>query len=978
VYSEEGGTVYQEIQPGDSWQLTQTQGSTYREDPTGLQAYIQHQSKLPFNLSDDYMFRSELIELAQEEYVLIVTMHHIASDAWSVPILVREVAELYSAYTGGRESSLTALPLQYGDYSLWQRGYLQGELLESKLAYWKNKLEEVSPLQLPIDYVRPASVSTRGSSCSFSIEKEVLQGLHALNQQQGTTLYMTLLAAFNVLLYRYSGQEDICVGTSIAGRPQQELEKLIGFFVNTLALRSRVEGDKPFTELLSAVKNTTLEAYSHQEVPFEKVVEAVVRERDPGRSPLFQVMLVLQNTPDAPVLKLGEGELQLSAEPYEQTTVKFDLTFFINESSRGLQGTVQYSTDLYKAATIQQMMSHFGNLLRSVVNNPWQQVGLLSMLSPAEEHTLLEEINSSQADYPQDTTIISLFEEQVRTQPEGIALKFEDRELSYAAVNRQANQLARYLQSTGLKEGSPVPLYIERSPEMIIGILGILKAGSPYVPIDSDFPRERIKYMLEDSGASVVLSSSNLSFNLQGASSPGVEVIELDNLHAVLRSHSAENLQTVLSPQHLAYVIYTSGSTGQPKGVMIEHVSLVDYIYGLNQKTRIEECRSYALVSSIATDLGNTVIYSSLAFGGVLHLFSKEAISNIEYITNYFQVNAIDCLKIVPSHWSALSSGDEQLLPAKLLIFGGEALASELVERIRQSGSGCKVVNHYGPTETTIGKLLHVTAAGHSYNRSIPIGKPFCNTRVYVLSKEMQLVPFGVAGELYIAGQGLARGYQNNEALSAAKFLPNPFSQTYPLMYGTGDQVKYLADGNIEFIGRADDQVKIRGYRIELGEIERMLQESGQVSQAAVLARDDQQGNKRLIAYVVGAEGRYDRESIQSYLKEKLPEYMVPGVLVTMESLPLLASGKVDRKALPDPEAAEQSGDQYVAPRNEAERNLAEIWQEVLEVDQVGVNDDFFELGGHSLLAVRLISAIRKAFKAELPISDVFDYPTIA
>ncbi|MBK8551797.1 MAG: amino acid adenylation domain-containing protein [Ignavibacteria bacterium] len=840
-----------------------------------------------------------------------------------------------------------------------------------------------------------------GTTQSFKVEKETANGLNELSRQQGSTLFMTLLSAFNVLLYRYSGQSDISVGTSITNRPQQEIENLIGFFVNTLALRSEVSNDETFIELLHQVKQTTLDAYSHQEVPFEKVVDAVVKDRDPGRSPLFQVMLVLHNTPEVPQLQLGE--VRMSTEAFENNVSKFEITFFVNETPNGLMVSVQYRSDLYSERMISRMTEHFKELLRSVIKDPDQKIGLLPMLSKEEEHQLSAEINTSAVIYPKDKSIVDLFEDQVKKTPHAAAVVFEGKELSYLELNERSNQLAHYLRSKGVKEETAVPLYSQRGIEMMIGMLGIMKSGAAYVPVDTDFPQDRIRYMLEDTKAKIIVSSKQSRSKLPFTEN--IEVIEIEKV----TGEPKENLQTKVSPDNLAYVIYTSGSTGKPKGVMIEHRSLVDYVFGLNEKISINESRSFALVSTIATDLGNTVIYSSLLTGGALHLFTKESVSNIEYIHGYFKEHSIDCLKIVPSHWKALMNEDKLLLPKKLLVFGGEALQSELIEKIRETGTDCRIVNHYGPTETTIGKLLHEVDTQTDYTNfvnTIPIGKPFSNTQVYILTKDRQLCPAGVPGELYISGDGVARGYFNNEELTKAKFVENPFEKVHKvhkvhkvskvhkvhkddehdsLMYGTGDLVKYLPDGNILFIGRVDDQIKIRGYRIELGEIESVLQQSESVSQAVVLAREDKQGNRRLVGYVTidketGREtGRgFDKEAITSFLKEKLPEYMVPSVLIELTEFPLTANGKTDRNALPDPETLDIMSEGFTAPRNEAETKLAEIWKEVLEVDQVGIHDDFFELGGHSLLAVRLISAIRKAFNVEMPIGDIFDYPTVA
>ncbi len=969
VFREDVGNVYQSPRVQNDWKLSFVDGAFFKEDQKELQLYAESLIRQPFDLANDYMLRATLISLAQHDHLLVVTMHHIASDAWSLSILVNEVVELYAAYVAQRPPVLQELDLQYADYSVWQRNYLQKDVLDNKLNYWKQKLDAVVPVKLPTDFERPAVSSIRGASASFSINKELSDGLQQLSQQQGATLFMTLLAIFKVLLYRYSGQADITVGTSIANRPQQEVEGLVGFFVNTLALRSNVDSSLDFVEFLQQVRTTTMEAYDHQDVPFEKVVEAVVKERESGRSSLFQVMLVLQNTGETPELKLGD--LTLSTLSYEHVTSKFDFTIFLNETPRGIHGSLEYSTDLYKAETIAIMMEHYNELINSVVKNPHQKIGQLQMVAMVEQQQLLHHFNTAVVNYPKDISVIDLFEEQVKKTPTAPAIIFENEQLTYHELNERSNQLARYLLSNGVKENELVPLYMERGMEMMVGMLGILKAGGAYVPIDTSFPRERINYMLQNTGAAIIVSDSNSSSKLEQEA--GVIIIETDKTGTQLK----DNLAIKISAEQLAYVIYTSGSTGKPKGVMIEHRSLVDYYYGLNQSLQIEQCKSFALVSTIATDLGNTVIYSSLLSGGALHLFTKESIGNIQYLHNYFTKHTIDCLKIVPSHWTALSPDDNLLLPEKLLIFGGEALQSQIVEKIIMQGNNCRIINHYGPTETTIGKLIHEVKVGNIYNKTIPIGKPFSNTSIFILSKDLQLCPIGVAGQLYIAGDGLARGYYNNAALTAEKFIPNPYKNDGTRMYATGDLVKYLNDGNVSFIGRVDDQVKIRGYRIELGEIETVMYESKQVSEVVVLAINDKQNNPRLVAYIV-PKGSFEKDELLAELKEKLPEYMVPSILINLDSFPLTANGKIDKKALPHPDTVELITGQYVAPRNELEEKLAAIWQDVLEVDQVGIHDDFFELGGHSLLAVRLVASIRKALEIELPLNDVFIFPTIA
>jgi amino acid adenylation domain-containing protein/non-ribosomal peptide synthase protein (TIGR01720 family) len=970
VYVEDNGRPYQEILPSGLWTLAVT-NTVSNQDGRVLPEYIATQAQLPFDLSTDHTLRAELIVLSKNEHILLVTMHHIASDAWSMPILIGEVAELYKAFTEKRTASLPVLPFQYADYSIWQKGYLTEDVLENKLAYWNTKLEGVSPLQLPTDFIRPAEMSTRGASAEFLIPSELSKRLLDLSKAEGATLYMTLLSAFKVLLYRYSGQEDICVGTSIAGRPQQELEGLIGFFVNTLALRSQVNAGMSFNSLLKDVRETMLEAYAHQEVPFERVVERVVKERDATRSPLFQVMLVLRNTPEVPQMELGD--LVLTGEPFEHTTVKFDLTFFLTETTNGIEGSVEYSTDLYAAKRIERMMQHFVTLLDSIVSSPQESIDKLKMLSDTEEAGLKSGYNLSRAKRRKEKSLIKLFEKHALNNPQSISLAYEGRQLTSFELNNQSNQLAHYLKSKGVKSDTLVPLFVERGIEMIIGMLAILKAGGAYVPIDTDFPEDRVLHMLEDTSAIIVLGS--VSSRKKLIQTGNYEFVELDGDWSAFSQLPTENPDIAFDPEQLLYVIYTSGSTGKPKGVLVTQGNMLDYIKGLDECTEINDCESYALVSTMATDLGNTVLFSWLVSGGTLHVFSKDTVSHIENLHSYFNRHRIECLKIVPSHWKALLKDGEPLLPLSLLIFGGESLQGEVIHKIKETGSDCRVINHYGPTETTVGKLLNEVDLDKEYGLTVPIGKPFSDTSIYVLNASGSICPIGVPGELHIGGAGVASGYLNNPGLTAEKFISDPFGNGGKV-YKTGDLVSYDDEGNIVFLGRVDDQVKIRGYRVEPGEIGRVLEGCDSVSQAVVISHDDHQGNKQLIAYIVPAYS-FDSEEILAYAKMNLPDYMVPAHLIELESIPLTANGKVDRKALPAIDSTEQTGE-YVAPRTDIEARLAEIWQDVLEVDQVGIHDDFFELGGHSLLAVRLISAVRKAFKTELPISDVFDYPSVA
>ncbi|MFC0514087.1 non-ribosomal peptide synthase/polyketide synthase [Mucilaginibacter angelicae] len=971
VIREKDGTAYQEIKAADGWHLGRDLSGGYVNGTEKLKERINSLIEKPFDLAADDMLRADVIGLEDGTHILVITMHHIAGDAWSMPILVQEIAALYQAYTKKEELELPALPLQFADFALWQRNALHEQQLENKLEYWKTKLADVEQLQLPADSIRSSSAVVNGSTLTFNIGNDLTSALHKLSQKNGATLYMTLLTAFKVLLYRYSGQEDLCVGTSIAGRPQQELEQLIGFFVNTLALRDQVNGEATFNQLLAQVKQTVLDAFTHQDVPFERVVEATVKEREAGVSPLFQVMLVLGNTPEVPAITLGD--LELSGYGFEHKTVKFDLTFFVTETKHGLKWAVQYNTDLYNTARIRRMVKHFETLLISIVINPDVEISKLRLLSRKEELWLVKNERSHCA-YIANETIIELFLAQALHNPDEQAVVFEGKALTYRELHVRSNQLAHHLQRYSVKAGVLVPVYMERGMDMIVAILGILKSGGAYVPIDTDFPADRVKHILDDTRAGVIVSSSKFA-DRAAAVTEFQKVLELDNMEWELSIEPESDPEIFPSSNHLAYVIYTSGSTGKPKGVLVEHDSLLDYIYGLNERTGISECETFGLMSTIATDLGNTVLFSSLAYGGTLHIFSKEKVSNVHQIHQYFGENRIDCIKIVPSHWKALSpETDAPLLPAKLLIFGGETLPKETVTRIARY-SDCRVVNHYGPTETTIGKLLYEVSDQLIEGSRIPIGRPFSNTIVYVLGKEMERSPIGIPGELYIGGRGLAQGYHRLPKLTKEKFIADPYRREGSRIYRTGDRVVMRADGNIEYLGRMDDQVKIRGYRVEPGEAALVLEHSKYISHAAVLAFDDKLGNKQLVAYIVPS-AKFDPVGLNLYLKEHLPDYMLPSHLIQLSAIPLTANGKIDRKALPHPEV-QASGKEYAAPRNKVESMLSEIWQNILEVDEIGINDNFFELGGHSLLAVKLIAEVRKAFEQDLSIGEVFDYPTI-
>ncbi|GAA3937011.1 hypothetical protein GCM10022209_34820 [Chitinophaga oryziterrae] len=962
VIEQEDGQAYQRVNAAGKWELDIIDKVQYRKSKAALQDGIADLISKPFDLYKDHMLRVHLIVLGKEEYVLVVTLHHIASDGWSTVIMVRELIALYAAYTENRAPQLPVLDIQYADYAIWQRAYLSGVKLEEELSYWKDKLSDVAALQLPTDYIRPAVQSTKGARTWFSLDKGLYDEVQALSQQQGTTVFMTLLAAFKVLLYRYSGQDDICVGSPIAGRTQQETEGMIGLFINTLALRSDLSNNPSFTTLLQQVKQTMLGAYEHQEVPFEKIVDAVVKDRDVSRTPLFQVAFVLQNAPEVPRLKLGN--LQFSHEEVAYTTTKVDLNFTFEETSAGLSGCVEYSVDLFREETIRRMTTHFEQLLRAIFKSPALPIGTLPLLSAAEQHQLLYNFNDSATDYPTDKTIPDQLAIQVKQQPSAKALLFNSLELTYKELDERSSQLAHYLRYKGVGKETLVPVCIERSLEMIISILGILKAGGAYVPVDPAYPSDRISYMLTDIDAHIIVSSSACMSKLE----TNADIIVIDEDWDRISHYPVTSPESRVTPDNLAYVIYTSGSTGKPKGVMIEHRGVVNLALSQRDALRLKPGTRSLQFASFGFDASCYEIFNTLLSGGVLVIPGKEDLLSADSFAALMDTHQVELVTLPPSYQHIIK---DVLGPVKTIVSAGEPLNKE-DGRYLQS-KGIRLINAYGPTENTVCTTL--TDQPIREDNIVVIGTPIANVQVYILDRNNSVCPVGVIGEMCIAGPGLARGYLNRTGLTEEKFIPHPFKPGSRI-YRTGDAARWLSDGNIEYIGRIDDQVKIRGYRVELGEIESVLLECELVGEAVVLARADGADNKRLVGYIV-PQGDFDKEAILAYLKEKLPEYMVPSLLIEMEKLPVTASGKIDRKALPDPDTLLLKGT-FSAPRNETEQTLVNIWQELLEVEQVGIHDDFFELGGDSLLAVRVVAYLKKALTINLSVSKLFEFKTVA
>ncbi|PSB57975.1 non-ribosomal peptide synthetase, partial [Chamaesiphon polymorphus] len=794
----------------------------------------------------------------------------------------------------------------------------------------------------------------------------------ALSRQTGSTLFMTLMAAFATLLYRYSGQSDVVIGSPIANRNRSEIEPLIGFFVNTLVLRTQLEADLSFEQLLTQVRETTLTAYEHQDVPFEQIVEALQPQRSMSHSPLFQVMFALQNTP------MGDVELpgvRLSGLNANSTIAKFDLTLSMAETPLGLECEWEYNTDLFDKSTIERMASHFENLLSAIAVNPRQAVSELPLLSATERQQLLVDWNDTQVDYPQDKCIHQLFEEQVAKTPDAIAVVFEQQELTYRQLNHRANQLAHHLQTLGVKHEVMVGICVERSLEMVVGLLGILKAGGAYVPLDPSYPTERLSYMVSDAGIEVLLTQQNL---LPTLPSHLAQVVCLDPDGGVIESHSPENLVSSVSADNLAYVIYTSGSTGAPKGVCVAHRSVVRLVQNTNYAQFNAE-QVFLQLAPITFDASTLELWGSLLHGSKLVIFPSQ-VPDLDRLVDVVSQHQITCLWLTAGLFHLMVDEYlEALSPVQQLLAGGDVLSVDHVRRFRQRYPNCRLIDGYGPTENTTFTCCYEIGQTQ-LQQTVPIGKPIANTQVYILDPQLQPVPVGVTGELHIGGDGLARGYLNRPELTASKFIPNPFSSDKSArLYKTGDLARYLNDGNIEFLGRLDHQVKIRGFRIELGEIEAVISQHPQVSQVVAIDREDISGNQQLVAYVIAQSGaEISSTEIKDFVKEKIPSYMVPGAVICLDSLPLTPNGKVDRQALPQPDMSSMSSGDFVPPRTHTEAVLAEIWQKILKVEKISVRDNFFDLGGHSLLATQLSSQISEALNVKLPLKSLFEASTLA
>ena len=982
TFSEINGTPVQIIKPSFELQLPKKDlsGLTPSEATTKLQQLLQQENEQKFNLEVDPPIRTQLYQLGTTEYILQITLHHIAGDGWSGTVLPKELSAIYTAILEDQPSPLPELPIQYADFAVWQRNYLQGKTLETQLSYWKQKLQDLPQLQLPTDHLRPPFQTFNGASILITIPAELTSKLRKMTQQLGVTLFITLLAGFKVLLSRYSGQQSIAVGSPIANRNHREIEGLIGFFVNSLVMYTDLGEELSFTEVLNRVKETALEAYSHQDIPFEKLVEELQPERTISQNPLFQVVFAVQQKEMfKPSFSLLNLEVELGWEQWmvDLIAVRMDLELHLWPVGEEIKGFCAYNRDLFEAETINRMLSHYQNLLSAAVETPDRPISQLPLMTGPELDQILVEWNNRKIDYPTDKCIHQLFEEQVENNPNAIAVVFEEQKLTYSELNSKANQLAHYLQKLGVVPETRVGICVERSLEMVVGLLAILKAGGAYVPLDPNYPTSRLNYMVEDAQLSIILTQEKWQHHLSETIGT---VICLDTDSEIINQQSQQMPENQVTANQLAYVIYTSGSTGQPKGVTIPHQGLLNLVFWHQCTFEVKSSDRASQIAGVGFDASVWEIWPYLSAGACLHLVNSETRLSPEALRNWLISEQIT-ISFVPTPLLENLCSLEWPAQTKLrtVLTGGDKL-----HKYPSAALPFRVFNNYGPTENTVVTTSGLVVSGQEGSISPSIGKPISNTKVYILDKNFQPVPIGVAGELYIGGNSLATGYHNRPKLTAEKFITNLFDKSQATnLYKTGDLARYLPDGNIEFIGRIDQQVKIRGFRIEIGEIEALVSQYPDVKENVVIAQSDPAGDKRLVVYIVPKQESTQDTSlipqIRQFLKQKLPEYMIPAAFVLLDAFPLTPNGKIDRRALPVPDTVPSGiSTAYVTPQTETEQLLAKIWQEVLQVEKVGIYDNFFELGGHSLLTIKVHTKLQEIYAQYISLVKLFQHPNIS
>lgn len=974
------GDLMQVVHPHGSGSLTVVDGTSLS---TQWQQWLLQEAQRPFDLAQTPLWRVTLLQLTPTEHILLLVMHHIIADGWSLNILVQELATVYAAIAAGHPPVLPDLPIQYADFAIWQRDWLEQGERERQLHYWQQQLQGLTPLQLATDFPRPAIATGNGARQTYTLFVDLTSGLRQLSQRSQTTLYMTVLAVWQTLLYRYSGQDDIAVGSPVANRHQAETQGLIGCFVNTLVLRSCIQSGITFRQLLAQVKHTVLTAYEHQDLPFETLVETLQPERDLSRNPLFQVWFALNH---AATETLEIPGLTWSAVNLERSTTQFDLGLEVVDQGQTLTVTIEYSTDLFQSETIACLWNHFQVLLAGILENPDTELAYFPLLTPTEQQQVLWDWNQTQVEFPQYSCIHELFSQQVAQMPEAIAVVDSTQQLTYQELNHRANQVAYYLQQQGVCSETLVGLCLDRSVNLLVGLLGILKAGGAYVPLDPAYPRDRLTFMLEDTQLSVLVTQTGLTAGLP--ISDAVQVIELDRQWSEISQQPHRNLPSHTQPNHLAYLIYTSGSTGRAKGVMIEHRSLVNAYFAWETAYELQaKIRCHLQMASFSFDVFTGDWVRALCSGGTLVLCPRDILIDPPLLYAFIQQHQIDAAEFVPAVLRPLvqyvHDRQQRLDHFKLLICGSDTWTWQDYQQCRQlCAPTTRLINSFGVTEATIdSSYFEAEIDSHDAIANLPIGRPFANTQLYILDQHLQPVPIGVPGELYIGGAGLARGYWQRPDLTAERFISLPLAPHLRL-YKTGDVARFQADGTIEFWGRADYQVKLRGYRIELGEIEAILSHHPQVQAAVVTLHTDDAVHKRLVAYVVPQVVTEDSDfwlkshlsSLQHHLKAQLPEYMMPAAFVGLTQLPLTPNGKVDRRSLPTPH---YSPSETTDPQTPIEQTLGQIWSEVLGLEQVGIHDNFFALGGDSILSIQIIAKANQA-GLQLTPKQLFQNQTIA
>ena len=937
-----------------------------------LRAGLAAEARRPFDLAQGPPFRARLFRVGADDHALMVTLHHVVGDAWSFGVLFRELGALYGAFSRGEPSPLPALPIQYADYAAWQRQHGTPELLKPQMEWWTERLKGAPDLlELPADRPRPAVQKFRGGRQHLQLSAELTNRLRNIGGEHGATLFMVLLAAWQTLLARHTGSEDVVVGSPIVGRNRAETEGLIGVFVNTLALRTDLSGDPSFRALVERVRRTALDAYARQDLPFESLVEALRIPRDLSRQPLFQAMLMLHRPQGAFALP------GLRCEPVEADpgTSIFDLGLYAWDRPQGLGAMLEYNADLFDAATAARFVDRFRTLLDGIAADPDAPLSRLPVMT-ADEAARLAAWNATERAYPGTECVHQIIAAQAARTPDAVAVVFEDEQVTYAELDARANRLANHLRGLGVGPEVRVGVCAERAVELVVALLGTLKAGGAYVPLDPGYPRDRLAYMLADSRVSVLLTQARLAERIPPHAA---RTVLLDADWPRIAEESAGAPEAGVGLDHLAYVIYTSGSTGRPKGAENAHGGIRNRLLWMQEAFGLDGTDAVLQKTPFSFDVSVWEFFWPLMVGARLVVAKPEGHREPAYLARLIGQQGVTTLHFVPSMLQAFLEEPDlsACAPLRRVVCSGEALPAELAARFF-TRVGAELHNLYGPTEAAV-DVTWWPCARDDERRSVPIGRPIANTRIHLLDARLHPVPIGVAGELYIAGVQVGRGYLGRRGLTAERFVPDPFSaQPGARMYRTGDLARWLADGGVDYLGRADHQVKVRGFRIELGEIEAALAAHPGVREAVVVARTDAPGETRLVAYLTSSgDSAPDAAALREHLRAGLPEYMVPAAFVAMEALPLSPNGKVDRKALPAPEAKRDESLAFVAPRDETERAIAAIWREALGVEQVGVDDNFFDLGGHSLLLVRVHGRIREALGAQVTVVELFQHPTV-